>query len=93
MPKKRKMVVNKSGCSLDKPIGKKHPQNKWTYKVRCAVTYAHYLYVSALTQDEAVAMAEQHCRREYKKMAEQDLNYWEDAATHIYTQFEPEEAE
>lgn len=83
-----RMKANKSGTSLDNPInGPRDPDNQWTFKVRCAITYAHYLYVQARTQDEAVAMAERHCKEGYKK----DCDYWEQEASHIHTQYEPEE--
>lgn len=81
---------NKSGTSLDNPLGgPKDPENKWTFKVRCAITFAHYVYVQARTQDEAVEMAERHCKEGYKK----DDCFWESEASHIHTQYEPEEAE
>lgn len=87
--KKSGKRVNSSGMSLDNPInGPKDPDNKWTFKVRCAITYAHYLFVQARTQDEAVMIAERHCKAGYAK----DENFWEGEASHIHTQYEPEEA-
>jgi len=84
------MRPNKSGRSFDKPLGgPKDPDNKWTFKVRCAITYAHYLFVQARTQDEAVEMAERHCREGY----EENCDFWENEASHIHTQYEPEEAD
>ena len=79
---------NRKGDTEDKPLGGPvDKDNKWTFKVRCSSEFAHFLYVQAPTEDEAIRMAERHCRKGYSN----DDSFWESEASHIHSKFEAEE--
>lgn len=65
-------------------------QERQTYKVRCALTYAFYMFVEAHSRDEAEYIAEQYCRKEDRKA---DCNFWEQESSYQHSCFEAEEAE
>lgn len=61
-----------------------------TYKVRAAITLAHYLFVKAASPDEAERKAEEYIRDKDRHHGEYD---WYGEASHMHTTYEVEEAE
>ena len=68
----------------EKTIG----EGEETYKVRVAVTLAHYVLVTAKDHDDAERKVD-----EYVHELGSDLDRWMDEASHINTSFEVEEAD
>ena len=82
-----------------KPIGtKKRPavkseerdegMDRQTYKVRCSLENAFYLFVEAHSSDEAEVIAEQFCEKHDR---EEDC-FWDSEASYKHSKFEAEEA-
>lgn len=82
-----------------KPIGtKKRPAvkseernegaDRQTYKVRCSLENAFYLFVEAHSSDEAEMIAEQFCEKHDR---EEDC-FWDSEASYKHSKFEAEEA-
>ena len=61
------------------------------YKVRAAITYAHYLLVTASSPSEAERLAMEHCNASRNAIVTEPYD-WEGEATHINTTYEVEEA-
>ena len=61
-----------------------------TYKVRAAITLAHYLFVTAASPDEAEREVDKYIRDIEKNHGGYD---WYGEASHMHTSFEVEEAE
>lgn len=88
MPRSRKRK-NVKDRPLIRSEERDEGKDRKTYKVRCAHTYAFYMFVEAHDRDEAEYMAELHCRKHDK---EEDL-FWESEASYAHSCFEAEEAE
>lgn len=82
-----------------KPIGtKRHPaakseerdegNDRQTYKVRCSLENAFYMFVEAHSNDEAELIAERVCE---KRDREEDC-FWDSEASYKHSKFEAEEA-
>lgn len=63
-------------------------KERQTFKVRCALTNAFYMFVEAHDSDEAELIAEQFCE---KKDREED-GFWDSEASYKHSTFEAEEA-
>lgn len=63
-------------------------RGRQTFKVRCALEHAFYLFVEAHDSDEAELIAEQYCERGDR---EEDC-FWESEASYLHSTFEAEEA-
>lgn len=59
-----------------------------TYKVRCSLENAFYMFVEAHSSDEAELVAETHC----EKHDREDDCFWESEASYKHVTFEAEEA-
>jgi len=76
---------------------KKKDEDLQVFKVRCAITMAHYRFVEAHDQDEAERMVEEYIRNYRVHCAEeghaivQDFD-WEGEASHFHVTYEVEEA-
>lgn len=68
----------------------KSDKGEETYKVRAAITLAHYLFVQANSPDEAERKADEYIRDIEKNHGGYD---WYGEASHMHTTFEVEEAE
>jgi len=70
---------------------KRKARGEETYKVRVAVTLAHYVLVTAENHDDA----EEKVNKYIHELSEKDggLDGWWSEASHINTSFEVEEAE
>lgn len=70
--------------------GKRKPKDEETYKVRVAVTLAHYVLVTAKDQDEAERLVDEYVHR---LSDEEGLDGWWSEVSHVNTAFEVEEAD
>lgn len=69
---------------------KRKPRDEETYKVRVAITLAHYVLVTAKDQDDA----EREVNRYVKELdAKGGFEEWYNEASHFNTTFEVEEAD
>jgi hypothetical protein len=84
MPKKKKKRV------LVRSEERDEGRERQTFKVRCALTYAFYMFVEAHDRDEAEYIAELHCRKHDK---EDDIPFWESESSYQHSCFEAEEAD
>lgn len=73
-----------------KSLPVKATNDEETYKVRAAITLAHYLFVQAESPDEAERKADEYIRDIEKNHGGYD---WYGEASHMHTTFEVEEAE
>lgn len=62
--------------------------DRQTYKVRCSLENAFYMFVEAHSSDEAETIAEQVCE---KRDREEDC-FWDSEASYKHSTFEAEEA-
>jgi len=72
------------------PAPKHKNPDRWTYKVRAALTCAHYIFVDAASPDEAERKVRAHIKDIEKHHGGYD---WFGEASHMHSTFEVEEAE
>ena len=80
---------------------KKKDEELTTYKVRCAITMAHYRFVEAHDQDEAERIVDDYIRNyRLRKHETADGGFcmneefdWDSEASHYHVTYEVEEAE
>lgn len=76
--KTKKLPVKASGEEIE------------TYKVRAAITLAHYLFIEASSPDDAERKADEYIRDIEKNHGGYD---WYGEASHMHVNYEVEEAE
>ena len=62
-------------------------KERQTFKVRCALTNAFYMFVEAHDSDEAELIAERFC----EEKSEKDDRFWDSEASYKHSTFEAEE--
>lgn len=73
-----------------KTLPDKAAKDEQTYKVRAAITMAHYLFVQANSPDEAERKTDEYIRDIERNHGGYD---WYGEASHMHTSYEVEEAE
>jgi hypothetical protein len=73
-----------------KTLPAKAAKGEETYKVRAAITLAHYLFVKASSPDEAECKVDEYIRHKDRDHGGYD---WYGEASHMHTSYEVEEAE